>query len=207
MKRTFTATAVAILLSGCAGTASSSAQISLYEKQFAIAPPTTEWLEQEEKRLSDLAAASKSSKDSAELKYIEKLLSERRYNVFVGEIKMQNTHRSLSLSWGNTGQGGAALRMPAYIHTLDARKKQPEFIPSVTYNLNSPTTAQTFPVAAPSTANTGQGYSHYEMSRWERYCNHGLGMDQKDWAFVKKEGLNNVPTGLVGRCNPPKKIK
>ncbi len=45
-------------------------------------------------------------------------------------------------------------------------------------------------------------YSYYEMLRWQRFCNAGLGMDKKDWAFVKNK--NNVfPEELVEKCTPP----
>lgn len=47
-----------------------------------------------------------------------------------------------------------------------------------------------------------QSYSIYEMTRWQRYCDHGK-MDEKDWEFVASQGRNNVPDTLKSLCNPP----
>ncbi len=44
--------------------------------------------------------------------------------------------------------------------------------------------------------NKGKGYSLYELSRWERYCDGGKGMDEHDWRFVEAEGTTNIPRTL-----------
>lgn len=51
--------------------------------------------------------------------------------------------------------------------------------------------------------NKGKGYSLYELSRWERYCNGGKGMDEHDWRFVEAEGATNIPKDVVTGCIPP----
>lgn len=45
-------------------------------------------------------------------------------------------------------------------------------------------------------------YSYYELVRWQRFCNAGLGMDKKDWSFVKNKA-NLFPEDLVEKCTPP----
>lgn len=30
-------------------------------------------------------------------------------------------------------------------------------------------------------------YSYYELSRWQRFCNHGKNMDRLDWRFIKNK--------------------
>ncbi len=47
-----------------------------------------------------------------------------------------------------------------------------------------------------------KSYSIYEMSRWERFCGHG-NMDERDWAFIAKQGRNNLPIELVPTCVEP----
>ncbi len=47
-----------------------------------------------------------------------------------------------------------------------------------------------------------KSYSIYEMSRWERFCGHG-DMDEHDWAFVAKQGRENLPESLSGECTEP----
>lgn len=48
------------------------------------------------------------------------------------------------------------------------------------------------------------GFSHYELSRWERFCSGGTGMDEPDWRFVTDNGgASNVPSVLSGQCSPP----
>lgn len=173
MKQLLCAAAGLTLLMGCAGPASSTAQVSLYEQQFASAPPTIDWLEHEEQRLSELVKHSPTPENKAALEYIESQLSSRRYNLFIGEQKLRDTQREPTLVWGNMGRGGAAYRMPANVHAL-GKKTHRGFTPTVAYRLDQPT-VQTFAVQAPTAANAGQGYSHYEMSRWERYCNNGKG--------------------------------
>ncbi|NMU18477.1 hypothetical protein, partial [Vibrio parahaemolyticus] len=51
--------------------------------------------------------------------------------------------------------------------------------------------------------NKGKGYSLYELSRWERYCDGGKGMDEHDWRFVEAEGTTNIPKDVVTGCIPP----
>ena len=47
------------------------------------------------------------------------------------------------------------------------------------------------------------GYSMYELSRWERFCTNGKGMDQRDWMFVTSEGLNSLPRDVISNCSQP----
>ena len=47
-----------------------------------------------------------------------------------------------------------------------------------------------------------KSYSVYEMSRWERFCGYG-DMDERDWAFVAKQGRENLPESLSSECTEP----
>lgn len=47
-------------------------------------------------------------------------------------------------------------------------------------------------------------YSYYELSRWQRFCNHGKNMDRLDWRFIKNK-THNFPKELLDKCNPPSK--
>lgn len=45
-------------------------------------------------------------------------------------------------------------------------------------------------------------YSYYNLSRWQRFCNKGKGMDRLDWKFVKNPN-NLFPAELLEKCNAP----
>lgn len=110
--------------------------------------------------------------------------------------------RALSLAWINHGRGGAALRQPAYVHSLGADYNRE------THNgaaLAPQAGLRDGPPAAVSAGvGRGRGYSLYEMSRWSRYCDQGRGMDEPDWQFVSGEGApDHLPTYLRPRCAPP----
>lgn len=125
--------------------------------------------------------------------------------------KPARVSRELTVAWDNYGRGGAALRQPAFVHVLGQDG-------SLTSNIAS-TTSETISLPAPiltpgdiaatMTAFKGiqsgnrQGYSIYEISRWERYCNAGKGMDEHDWRFIDAQGTTNVPSEVITGCIPP----
>ncbi len=125
--------------------------------------------------------------------------------------KPARVSRELSMSWDNMGRGGAALRQPGYIHVLGdgnvsamvnkvkddstGSDKAPVWI---NQNEDVNEAINTF-----KSMNKGKGYSLYELSRWERYCNGGKGMDEHDWRFVEAEGATNIPKDVVTGCIPP----
>lgn len=130
------------------------------------------------------------------------------------ESKEQRVTRDLTLSWDNIGRGGAALRQPAYIHVLgqgtlqtsgnDATIPAPEK-DAVNPNELAGVLDDIDSAASKETEDTGKaGFSLYELSRWERFCDQGEGMDEPDWKFVTKHGAHEgIPSILSDSCDPP----
>lgn len=121
------------------------------------------------------------------------------------ESKPERTSRELAVSWGNIGRAGAANLQPGYINVL-TRDGDITFQPAGAgsgFNHASKTTgAGSAPWNAKNSA--GKGYSMYQLSRWERYCDSGKGMDERDWRFIKGEGYENAPLdALGGACLQP----
>ncbi|EOV0985941.1 hypothetical protein ACW6AV_003426 [Edwardsiella piscicida] len=116
--------------------------------------------------------------------------------------KPNRVTRELSQSWDNIGRGGAALRQPAYVHVLGNG--------NVGSTMNN-AQVQTGGMLRKNTGNNGlfnsmsegKGYSLYELSRWERYCDNGKGMDEHDWRFIKAQGETNIPRNALTGCIPP----
>lgn len=130
--------------------------------------------------------------------------------VIIETDKAARVNRELSLAWDNIGRGGAALRQPGYIHVLGDGNV------STTMNTikessidtdNSPIGSKQDDVkeaiATFKSMNKGKGYSVYELSRWERYCDSGKGMDEHDWRFIETEGAENIPVDALTTCTPP----
>lgn len=125
--------------------------------------------------------------------------------------KLARVSMELSMSWGNIGCGGAALRQPGYIHVLGDGNI------GVTMNTVQYDSASSDKTPAGfkqnggmdeaintfKSMNKGKSYSLYELSRWERYCNGGKGMDEHDWRFVVAEGTTNIPKDVITGCIPP----
>lgn len=125
--------------------------------------------------------------------------------------KLARVSMELSMSWGNMGRGGAALRQPGYIHvlgdgnigvtmnTVQYDSASSDKTPAVfKQNGGVDEAINTF-----KSMNKGKSYSLYELSRWERYCNGGKGMDKHDWRFVVAEGTTNIPKDVITGCIPP----
>lgn len=135
--------------------------------------------------------------------------------------KYKQVSRDYTLDWDNYGRGGAVMRQPAYVHTLSGENNTgpaSELNTSFTQNSQNAGGIAAFPVLVDDTFKMGLqiadgakqqreilSYSIYEMSRWERYCDSGKGMDMRDWAFVREQGLNNVPAHMQANCKPPAK--
>ena len=125
--------------------------------------------------------------------------------------KPARVNRELSIAWDNMGRGGAALRQPGYIHVLGDG--------NVSATINKVKDDSADAVKTPvgikqegdvgeaintfKSMNKGKGYSLYELSRWERYCDSGKGMDEHDWRFIEGEGATNIPQDVVTGCIPP----
>lgn len=123
------------------------------------------------------------------------------------EPKVDRVNRNLTLSWDNMGRGGAALRQPAYVHVLgDGNLHTSGSDGAVTVGQLPPINPQHLLTTMDNinNRNTNQGFSIYELSRWERYCNQGKRMDEPDWRFVTEHGgREGVPDIYHGRCSPP----
>lgn len=125
--------------------------------------------------------------------------------------KLARVSMELSMSWGNMGRGGAALRQPGYIHVLGDGNIGVTMNTVQYDSASSDKTPAGFKqnggvVEAINTfksMNKGKSYSLYELSRWERYCNGGKGMDEHDWRFVVAEGTTNIPKDVITGCIPP----
>ena len=165
--------------------------------------PTDAWLSENLPKYKEQAEAKPTEKNVSDYDYLLQLQKERAARSY----RANHMTRSLTLAWGNEGRGGAAMRQPAYIHVLGV---------SDPYQLEGGkkfSEADAIAIAeflkeqneAPSNdkaENKAQaGYSFYELSRWERFCDGGKGMDEKDWEFVTKE--NTVPRNIIPDCNPP----
>lgn len=122
--------------------------------------------------------------------------------------KPARVSRELSMAWDNMGRGGAALRQPGYIHVLGDGNV------SATMNKVKDDSAGSDKTPAGikqhgdvneaintfKSMNKGKGYSLYELSRWERYCDGGKGMDEHDWRFVEA-GDYKHPQGCCNRLH------
>ncbi|QHS38446.1 hypothetical protein GWQ43_19965 (plasmid) [Alcaligenes faecalis] len=196
-----------VILAGCA---SNNSNVTAYEEQFLKDPPTTAWLRENLQEFRE-KAWNEPTKENVEIfAFMVRELDKRD----ALEAKERNwydqTHRLLTMAWGNTGRGGAALRQPAYIHVL-ANSHSVTMASTETTTDAPPLGTLVNPadmIAASLDKLTGsqtrRGYSLYELARWERYCEGGKQMDKADWAFVKKEGVENVPESLIPHCTPPK---
>lgn len=124
--------------------------------------------------------------------------------------KPERTNRELTLAWDNIGRAGAAVHQPDYVHVLDGRvdghlDRNSDFGLAKDYlshgadGLASGTGTD---LNARSGGRKGQGYSFYELQRWERYCDAGKGMDERDWIFVASQ-LYKAPLDVLSSCRPP----
>lgn len=138
------------------------------------------------------------------------------------ESKETRVSRTLSNEWGNSGLSGAAYNQPAYIHVLGgdlnenlnnlkSQKESQKLSAIGTDDLAKSNLASAFSgtqeieeskksSASNNNGTTTVGYSVYELSRWERYCNESIGMDEADWNFVAKQGPQNVPVEVFPNC-------
>jgi len=200
-KRTFVAALVlAFTLAGCSSIGD-GLSVSQYKAQFAGNPPSTEWLEKETQALREKAWAEPTKSNVEVFAFVSSELDKRLEVEERDEEWYSQTHRLLTVAWGNKGRGGAAFRQPAYIHVLANDQ------PTLTTRQHAVPLLNTGTLVSSSfdklhTLKAGS-YSMYELSRWERYCNGGKGMDKRDWDFVRKEGTANIPLALLGKCNPP----
>lgn len=196
---TLVATA-AFMLVGCSSTTKTQASFEKYKQDYFANPPATAAAlsERVDKAWETMIDEPSSLNDQIYL-----FLKKEQGREQSASLKIEEVSRHFAVNWGNTGRGGAALREPAYIHTLGGIKSN-ERLPR-----NRPPAQELvlIDLTASYTLNNlqaGKGYSHYELSRWERYCNYGIGMDKRDWEFIAKEGLHNMPDQLRVRCNHPK---
>ena len=137
--------------------------------------------------------------------------------------KKQNRRvdRGLNVSYEDLGLGGAAFNKPDYIHVLGPSSlvannesalieqqkniEQKNIEKNIEQQKNKNDSNMKNTISEYSSGVKGKGYSLYELSRWERFCDSGNGMDERDWLFIEKEKgeTGSIPSDLVGQCNPP----
>lgn len=188
--------AIAVLtLTGCA-TTSMSDDLDLYKKNYR----TNASLDMAElTKKVDFAWEKTIDEPSNFNNQVYLFLKNELAQLQLQSLKIEEVNRHFSVSWGNTGRGGAALRDPAYIQTLGGIESDERLPRNRPYSQ-----VAIVDLATAYSLEPGKGYSHYELSRWERYCNYGKGMDRHDWDFINNEGLHNMPDQLRVRCNHPK---
>lgn len=128
--------------------------------------------------------------------------------------KPDSVQRDLAIAWENEERGGAAIRQSAFIHVLGS-----DGMLTPGHALEERPLAAISPAAPSSSVQSGAGlgvdtasaarptaqrsYSVYELARWERFCNAGKNMDERDWRFIQQEGTGNVPVDVLSNCRPP----
>ena len=99
-----------------------------------------------------------------------------------------------TVDWGHLGRAGAAERQPGWVHVLAEK--------SLNHDLGQRDHPPELERHGSSERTTLRGYSHYELKRWERYCNQGKGMDRRDQEFVRQENYQ-IPAIMQNYCHPP----
>lgn len=195
----FAAVATSLALGGCASSAMKTSFKQYQEEYYSSAPITSSELSER----VDLAWERMMNEPNPLNEKIYLFLKAELTKNQQAELKIEEVSRHFAVNWGNTGRGGAALREPAYIHTLGGIKSN-ELLPRNRPLIPDLTASDLTVYYSLDNVTPNKGYSHYELSRWERYCNHGKGMDKKDWEFIHAEGMHNLPDHLRVRCYPPK---
>lgn len=195
----FAAVAASLVLVGCSSTKTNQSLEQYKQAYYASPPISSSALIQQ----VDLAWENMINEPSPINNQIYSFLKNKLAKVQHAELKIAEVSRHFAINWGNTGRGGAAFREPAYIHTLGGIKSE-ERLPRNRVPVQEVAISDLTVYYSLDNVKPGKGYSHYELSRWERYCNNGKNMDKKDWAFIQKEGVHNMPDQLRVRCHPPK---
>lgn len=129
-------------------------------------------------------------------------------------MKEMQVSREHATAWDNIGRGGAAMREPAYIHVLGdgdvaATERQTDY-GRIQEEKRKNALADDEAIISNAFDNydavrrTGAAYSQYELSRWERYCAKGVGMDEADWKFVVQAGgADSIPFDVIPNCIRP----
>lgn len=125
--------------------------------------------------------------------------------------QMQVSTKDLRAEYEKAWRRGAAIDGGGGKHFLDAgcSPSSPIASPSVKYDPfrrgASPATARAgrsrFLDAVPVGAI--KDYSYYELSRWQRFCDGGRGMDSLDWKFIRNWKKHPFPSEMLGSCRAP----
>ena len=142
-------------------------------------------------------------------------------------------HSVATTEYGNHGLGGAAVRQPATIHVLaderrtadpselsgeadlesQANKTQMDEFKAMVDELSSASgedreTAEHIARAMAALASIQSSdptihLSHYDLTLWKRYCDHGAGMTENDWGQMLSSSLEQMPSELRASCQEP----
>lgn len=200
-------------VSGCSSWQAKQTPLEEYQAHFMSVTPTHASVEPVFVEAKQKALDEPTQQNIEAFNYVlglKRLLGQELNSGSFG-LKYKQVSREPSIDWGNDERGGAVLRQPAFIHTLAGsihNERPAKYQDTVKVNTPPKHLLSTSRLTTSSANSAGvnskpQGLSVYELSRWERYCNSGKGMDQKDWNFVMKEGLDNVPSILAFDCSPP----
>lgn len=204
-------------LIGCSSVQNKQTPLEQYQDHFMSVTPTFESVEPVLAEAKQKALDEPTQANIDAFNYVLGLKRLLGQDVSTGGlgIKYKQVSREPTLDWGNDERGGAAIRQPAYVHTLAGSVHVARPASNI-YNSNKAVvsvppkhllSSSSLSLTNKSGANNEpKGLSMYELSRWERYCNNGKGMDNRDWDFVLKEGLQNVPSMLAFDCKPPATI-
>lgn len=116
----------------------------------------------------------------------------------------KNLIRDLEAGIARAASGATAQKQGAAIYDAMSGQERPSPSATALTAAGSVSLDQSAQIFNAVTDRDPRSYSVYELSRWERYCNNGKGMDEADWSFVAKEGgANNLPGVFKGQCNAP----
>ncbi|EKO3796593.1 hypothetical protein P0F38_002659 [Vibrio metschnikovii] len=199
------------ILAGCSSTKDiPPTNAELHQRYGIPQQPTDQWIQENLPIYEAKADKLLASDDDVDAYYFLLNIAENRGSADIEAHKKQDrVDRGLNVSYEDLGLGGAAFRKPDYIHVLGpsslGANNESALIKQQKDKNGSNMEDAISAYKKLSSGVKGKGYSLYELSRWERFCDSGNGMDERDWKFIEKEKgeTGSIPSDLVGQCNPP----
>lgn len=223
--KVLTALLAATVLSGCSTVYQGQWKAAPHEALPDIPErPTAAWVQTHLPAFHEVAMDYPTAKNIARYQKVKGFAQERQLT----DMRLARIDRQLTMAYDNFGRGGAAVRQPGYVHVINeefnllrdamgnmSRETLATELASMIDGINEDKALEIigalgfmevpgepqdkgFDWISPGASH---GYSLYELSRWGRYCDAGIGMDERDWRFVTNE-LPNVPP-VFDNCQPP----